>query len=247
MTDLAARRAATQHSFFALLPGWSPAPGVWASVVPAAPGRSLWNAVTYVAGAPPAAGLLAPLAERYAEAGVVAWTVWVHPGDGELLRPALSAAGHQLDGTPEAMAAALADLDLDGPDVGGPGGWEEMVGVNAAAYGVPVAEMAPMELAGDALRILRADAGGVVLGVHDHEGDAGVTFVAARPEARGRGLVTALMRQALREARSRGCETTTLEATKLGRPVYERLGYRALGPVEMWERRAPATASSPGG
>jgi hypothetical protein len=38
-------------------------------------------------------------------------------------------------------------------------------------------------------------------------------------------------------ANMRGCETTTLQATKMGAPVYERLGYRDLGARQMWERR----------
>jgi hypothetical protein len=32
-------------------------------------------------------------------------------------------------------------------------------------------------------------------------------------------------------------ETSTLIATKLGRPTYERLGFRPLGALQMWERR----------
>jgi len=242
VTDLAARRAATHQSFYSLFPMHALAPGVVASVVSAAPTRSLFNAVTYRGDAAALVpDLLEPLADGYAAAGVQAWTVWVQPGDEDVLRPPLERAGHRLDGTPEAMGAVLAELDLDGPDVGGPGRWDEMVAVNAAAYGVPVAELDPMRLA-SALRLYRADAGGVVLGVHDHEGDAGVTFVAARPEARGRGLVAALLRQALREASERGCTTTTLESTKLGRPVYERIGFRALGVLGMWERRTTATS-----
>jgi hypothetical protein len=47
------------------------------------------------------------------------------------------------------------------------------------------------------------------------------------------------MRRALADGRERGCEVSTLQATKLGRPVYERLGYRAFGVIEMWERRKP--------
>jgi hypothetical protein len=45
------------------------------------------------------------------------------------------------------------------------------------------------------------------------------------------------MRQALLDARERGCTTTSLQATAMGRPVYRRLGYRELGVIEMWERR----------
>ena len=51
------------------------------------------------------------------------------------------------------------------------------------------------------------------------------------------GLATALMAHALADARERGCTTSTLQATDLGRPVYERLGYRSLGEIQMWERR----------
>ena len=77
----------------------------------------------------------------------------------------------------------------------------------------------------------------------DHEGDFGIFAVATRPEARGRGLASRLLAQALADARERGCETSSLQATWLGRPVYERLGYRPLGPFEMWERRVPAGGS----
>ena len=73
----------------------------------------------------------------------------------------------------------------------------------------------------------------------DHEGDCWITFVATFPEARGRGLASALMTRALLDARERGCSTSSLQATKMGQPVYERLGYCDLGSVQMWERRKP--------
>jgi ribosomal protein S18 acetylase RimI-like enzyme len=69
-----------------------------------------------------------------------------------------------------------------------------------------------------------------------------VWAVAALTKARGRGLTTALLAHAMVDARERGCETTSLEATQLGRGVYERLGYKPLGALEMWERRTAAAA-----
>jgi predicted GNAT family acetyltransferase len=66
-------------------------------------------------------------------------------------------------------------------------------------------------------------------------------MVATRPDARGRGLATALMCQAVSDARERGMQTTSLQATQMGRAIYARLGYRDLGAIQMWERRRPAS------
>jgi len=53
------------------------------------------------------------------------------------------------------------------------------------------------------------------------------------------------MAPALADARDRRCITTTLQATKLGAPVYHQLGYRTLTRLEMWERRMrPAAATT---
>ena len=43
--------------------------------------------------------------------------------------------------------------------------------------------------------------------------------------------------RALLEARDRGLRTASLQASPLGRPVYERLGFGTYGSIEMWERR----------
>jgi GNAT superfamily N-acetyltransferase len=62
-------------------------------------------------------------------------------------------------------------------------------------------------------------------------------MVAVVPEARGRNIAGKLLGHALADAAERGLETSTLVATRLGRPVYERLGYRPFGVLQMWERR----------
>ena len=63
--------------------------------------------------------------------------------------------------------------------------------------------------------------------------------MATVPEARGRGLARKLMTHALHEARDRGSTTTSLQATKMGYPVYAGLGYRDLGALQVGERREP--------
>ena len=50
------------------------------------------------------------------------------------------------------------------------------------------------------------------------------------------------MAHALADSREQGFETTTLQSTKLGFPVYEALGYRDFGVVQMWERRRSGSA-----
>jgi GNAT superfamily N-acetyltransferase len=46
------------------------------------------------------------------------------------------------------------------------------------------------------------------------------------PEFRGRGLAKVLLKQAVEEARLRGCEVVTLHASKFGRPIYEKNGFK---------------------
>ena len=67
--------------------------------------------------------------------------------------------------------------------------------------------------------------------------NADIGWVAVLPEARGHGLSGKLLAHALADAAERGQQTSTLVASKLGRPVYERLGYRGVGALQMWEQR----------
>ncbi|HVE67049.1 MAG TPA: GNAT family N-acetyltransferase [Solirubrobacteraceae bacterium] len=215
--------------------------GVLAAVTPSIPDRSVFNSVVY---RDPEALLAArdELEAAYLEAGVQAWTVWTPEGDTAMAR-GLEAAGHVLDAWPEAMAAPLADLDVARGAEGldwerGPQLIAEMCSVLEEAFHWPAGpaarRMAWME------EVYVARDGGVpvacVAAMHV-DGDCAIWNVGTREAARGRGLATGLMRQALLDAREAGCETTTLQATQLGRPVYRRVGYRELGALQMWERR----------
>lgn len=62
---------------------------------------------------------------------------------------------------------------------------------------------------------------------------AHVQGVYIRPEHRGRGLAEALTRAALREAQARGLRAANLNASDMGRTIYERLGFTLARSPEM--------------
>jgi GNAT superfamily N-acetyltransferase len=219
-------------------------PGVTAAAVPAAPERSFVNSIVYRL-AEELAAALDPLAVHYRTRAIRAWTVWVPEGDRAAIE-ILSAAGHELDASPAAMALELAELPdpelerLDWDDRATPG---EVAMLNDLAYGWPRDggfAGAFTAVSDPALRLYRARVDGelaCVAGTIDRESDCVLVMVATDPAHRGKGLALRLCHAALAQARDRGVATSTLQATKLGQPVYERLGYRSYGTIEMWERR----------
>jgi GNAT superfamily N-acetyltransferase len=62
-------------------------------------------------------------------------------------------------------------------------------------------------------------------------------MVLADAQYRGRGFATRLVRHALDCAHDLGVGCVKLDATNAGRPLYERLGFRAEQTVERWERK----------
>jgi GNAT superfamily N-acetyltransferase len=216
--------------------------GVNAAIVPSCPDRSIVNCVTY---SDPAAldAALDELAAEYERAGVNAWTVWVPEHDTEAAQ-ALERAGHTLDGQPAAM---VRELDgIESPDSAPRLLQPEMAQVsrvNDAAYGLPgdferaFNTLLPPEPAYIYLSAGEDGEPACTLVTYEEDGECGIYLVATVPEARGQGLARDLMLYALAQAQGRGCTTTSLQATALGRPVYERLGYRHIGAVQMWERR----------
>jgi ribosomal protein S18 acetylase RimI-like enzyme len=87
----------------------------------------------------------------------------------------------------------------------------------------------------------RRDAGGrvVAAAVLLHSGgDCSVQYVATRPDAQRLGHGTALLGDALVQARRRGCTTTSLQSSDAGVQLYRRLGYRTVGQLELRHREA---------
>lgn len=216
--------------------------GLIASVVPASPERSLFNSVYYDdAGA--LAAELDSLADAYEAHGVRAWTVWVPDEDREAAR-LLAGRGHQLDAEPRAMAMELTGFahEPSAPEGVAPGPIDAAACalLNDLAYGYgPDGFRAG--LAGETtIRWHGAFSGeepvGCV-GAIDVGEDCCVTGVATPPGWRGRGIASWLLCEALAGARERGRTSASLQATRAGAPLYERLGFRDLGFIEMWELR----------
>lgn len=216
--------------------------GVTAAVVPRCPERSVVNCVLYT-DARLLGEALDSIARGYEEAGVRAWTIWVPEHDTEA-QGLLARAGHVLDGKPAAMVRDLEgiepprrELTLVEPVM------RDAMRINDRAYGFDGHfERAFPELPPEPAHVYVAagDDGApasTVISYETDDGECGIYLVATLPEAQGRGLAGALMQHALAEAGQRGCTTTSLQATARGKAVYERLGYRDIGAVQMWERR----------
>jgi GNAT superfamily N-acetyltransferase len=216
--------------------------GLLASVTPASPQRSLFNSVYYDDPAVLRAEIDA-LGETFAAHDVCAWTVWVPDEDRETAE-FLAARGHLLDAEPRAMAMELADFDAAPPAPAGvePGPIDAAVcaALNDSAYGYDEHGFRAGLIEETKIRWHGAFADGKpagCVGTIEVGDDCCITGVATPPEQRGRGVASWLMASALADARERGFASASLQATRAGAPLYERLGFSDFGYIEMWEMR----------
>lgn len=213
--------------------------GLVASVVPNAPDSPTLNAAVAL-DPDKATEHLQELQHLYRQARVRRWGFWLD-GSAGLAAQVLNHAGMVVTAASPGMGAVLEDLkthadqplEADLATIGR---------VNDLAYGNfdGRLERTLTPLPNGVLKGYRVDLEGrpaaVALALH-HDKDCGVSFVATVPKARRMGLATAVMRQALNDARKHGCTTTTLQATEVGERLYTNLGYRRLCVMQLWERR----------
>jgi GNAT superfamily N-acetyltransferase len=177
----------------------------------------------------------------YDAAGVTKWAVWLDSKDVAAARR-LEDAGLVLDSVPVVMGAQLDAMDLEDAAITQPVDLRTLGAINDRAYGyedgrlertlaaVPATAVDPHSFHEDGAPV-------AVTFTFDVGDDASIGWVATLPEARRKGLASGVIRAALQQARQRGQTSTTLWASDMGTPVYERLGYRSLGHLHLWEKR----------
>lgn len=219
-----------------------PHEGLVASLAPVAPHRSLFNSVFYERPDALAAGIES-LGETYDSHGIQAWTVWV-PDEDRDTAAMLAERGHKLDAAPRAMAMPLEDLSPEPPPPSGvelrPGDPAVAAELNDLAYGYGPDGFRAALSGPTAIQWFLAFEGDEPLGcvgAIEIGDDCCITGVATPAEHRGRGIASWLLWRVLVDARERGQLTGSLQATKAGAPLYERLGFRDFGFIEMWELR----------
>ena len=218
-------------------------PGLVASIVPSAPDSPALNAAVAIKprAAPEA---LADLEIRYGDAGVRRWAVWVDGGARDVtaeLRDARPGDRVRLarDGRGDRRARDRPDhRERDRPNAN-----LRTVGrVNDLAYGNVDSrlERTLTTLEEGTLRGYRADLNGapaaVALALHHGRTAASRSW----PRSRRRAATASRRRSCAPRSptpRATSSTTITLQATELGERLYQQLGLRRLGPMELWEHR----------
>ena len=67
------------------------------------------------------------------------------------------------------------------------------------------------------------------------EGSISVFNVATLEEHRGNGYGAAMTMKAVLDGMGRGCDVAFLQATEMGFPLYERLGFETIFTYELWD------------
>jgi ribosomal protein S18 acetylase RimI-like enzyme len=232
---MAAGLVAASRHFAAASPGAYvlDEPGVSLDVFPTPPDRGIYNNALFERGLGASARREAIDATEvaYGRAGVERYAAWVHESDAPLIDDLL-ARGYRLNESTRAMAMRLDELPAARPAVDVIRiDWPEHLRLIEAPEGL----LARLDTRHFHLYAARLDgrpsASAIAL---DHEGDCGIYNVGTLPDARRRGLATALTAHVLHEAKARGCTTASLQATPMAEPVYASVGFTSLGVIHEY-------------
>ena len=179
----------------------------------------------------------ASAADVYADAGISTWALWV-PSDatnlagpvdrvravGSLTRDETTLVMHRNltdglrtdDRVTRVSGSALRRLAVD-----------EAVPVDELGEPDPGAQVTGWALVADGQAVATAY-------THRNGTDCGVYAVGTLEPWRRRGLARALVEHVLADAFAAGMRTATLQSTPMGQPLYESLGFRAVGRYEEW-------------
>jgi ribosomal protein S18 acetylase RimI-like enzyme len=241
----------------AALPGQDTLLGSWAALAKTSPGATIVRSPTALAAVFPAwtplnnailldsprrvAEAASQLRNLYASFGVEAWALWLASCTADLDaddNPQREITGLKRDTTTLVMRATLSGTGRRNDAV-------MRTSINTATRAgetpIPVSEVeAPDEV--------RNLFGWVI--IHQqiavscawsflHGQDCGIYAVETLPEFRRQGFARALLEHVLADAHARGARTASLQSTRAGQPLYEALGFTAVGRYEEWSSVAP--------
>jgi GNAT superfamily N-acetyltransferase len=205
-------------------------PGVAAAVFPDEPERAVYNNALLQRDLGPGerSEALDAMETAYSAAGVTHFAAWVHEGD-RAMRGELERRGYTLDTTTRAMGMVLDEIRLPRPEIQlGTAEWLEYLSME----GLPPEFLADADHAAFHLLVARIDGEMVAAALaYDFADDCGIYNVSTVERARRRGLGTALTAAQVYAARARGCQTASLQSTRMAERLYAAVGFRDLGRI----------------
>jgi GNAT superfamily N-acetyltransferase len=204
--------------------------GVAAAVFPNEPERSVYNnaLLDRHLSAPERADALDAMDAAYAIAGVDRFAAWTHESD-RAMQTDLERRGYTLDTSTRAMGISLdailpprPQIDLAPPD------WNEHLRIAS----LPTGFLAAADPSVYHVLLARLDGETVATAMaFELNGDCGIYNVGTLEHASRRGFGTALTAIQLHDARARGCNTASLQATPMAERLYASVGFRDLGRI----------------
>jgi GNAT superfamily N-acetyltransferase len=146
---------------------------------------------------------------------------------------------------PSSASAARPDLEIRRID--DTAGLEDHIRTAAAGFGMPEDLLRPWigtdlwQRPGAAVYVGYVDGEPVSTGLGWRTGRTiGVYNIATVPNARKRGIGTAMTERIVDDGAAAGCEVAILQSSEMGRPIYEKLGFRTVVEYDGWIDQAQA-------